>query len=258
MIYLIRHGFSQGNADFENYIKIGDEKLGLDDRGWQQAITAGAFLAPYLAQQGLENWPRIWTSSLQRTIETTSGLLSGMGSVFKGQPELHEDPRLVEMSFGVLSHLIKKSQDPVDGLPYKNILALSEEFYRLNPFTSMPPFGESPLSTLGRVDNVIATLCRDIENGTKPHIIVTHGATIKAFLMRWFHLPMSAWKELKTPNNCDIFCIKPGENGNLRHIVTQIFDGENGLAVHTNPIAHIKHLTVSALPAVPAHLKRNL
>jgi len=39
-------------------------------------------------------------------------------------------------------------------------------------------------------------------------IIVSHGLTIKVFLMRWFHWSVEEFENYKTPQNCDVIKMK--------------------------------------------------
>lgn len=42
-IILVRHGYSMGNFDANNYKKYGDSEVPLHDTGWKQAIRVGEF-----------------------------------------------------------------------------------------------------------------------------------------------------------------------------------------------------------------------
>ena len=43
-ILLVRHGESEGNVDEQAYITIGDSRIGLTEKGWEQAEGTGIFL----------------------------------------------------------------------------------------------------------------------------------------------------------------------------------------------------------------------
>ena len=38
-------------------------------------------------------------------------------------------------------------------------------------------------------------------------LIVTHGLTIRCFVMRWLHLTVEQYEELANPGNCDIITL---------------------------------------------------
>jgi 2,3-bisphosphoglycerate-dependent phosphoglycerate mutase len=267
-LIIARHGQSTGNIDETEYARVGDSNVELTNLGWQQALRAGQFLQSFYQNNSNNDnesplWPRVWTSSFLRTRQTTKGILEGIGlNSLGGKCKLHEDPRLVEQSFGLLGLLVRGHEDDHKHKTYQAISDLSKEFHLQQKFTARTPFGESPQDAYTRVDLFMQTLKRDKEAGTTDHLIISHGATIKAFLMRWFHLPMTAWEQLKTPHNCDVFCIEQTNaeerlDTGHRWKVRKIFDGETGEACDINPIAHIERLTVDSLPKMPDHLKEN-
>ena len=261
-LILTRHGQSKGNVNIAEYMKVGDANVELTDLGWDQAYHAGLFLRKFYDTHG-PLLPRltVWTSSLLRTKQTTSGIVRGLGDYLDNREyRLHEDPRLVEQSYGLLSHLSSLGSHRVTQKMVRDFLDLSEEFYRQQPFTARVPFGESPQDAYTRIDLFLQTLRRDQEYQHIDHLIVTHGATIKAFLMRWFHLPMDAWDKLATPRNSDVFCIERTPEGDKettrdRWRVRKIYDGESREECDINPIAHIRRLDVESLPVFPGHLK---
>jgi 2,3-bisphosphoglycerate-dependent phosphoglycerate mutase len=261
-ILLVRHGFSIGNENEENYTIYGDSNVPLTDRGWFQAYRAGEFLKSFYTEKSgaAIDPPRLWSSSFKRTLETTRGLLHGAQGAFVGEPILFEDPRLIEQSFGWLNHLRDQRKDMPNSEMIDQFLALSRHFWSQEPFIARAPFGESPQDAYSRIDDFIATLSRDFKQGIFDHLIVSHGATIKAFMMRWFHLPMEAWSQLKTPHNCDVFCIERDSYAPVRPtkahwVIHKIFDGETGQPCHINPIAGLVKRRVEDLPQFPDHLQ---
>jgi broad specificity phosphatase PhoE len=46
--------------------------------------------------------------------------------------------------------------------------------------------------------------------------MVTHGMTIRLFLMRWFHYTVSEFEELSNPSNCAIVIMELQENGKYK------------------------------------------
>jgi broad specificity phosphatase PhoE len=43
--------------------------------------------------------------------------------------------------------------------------------------------------------------------------MIMHGMTIRLFLMRWFHYPVTEFEELCNPSNCAIVIMELQENG---------------------------------------------
>lgn len=248
-ILLVRHGQSLGNVDPETYVKIGDPKTPLTDTGWDQAENLGRFLNTHYSRTKTAVWPSIFVSSYLRTQQTLRGLLTGIGtSLFPGEPKLFEDPRLIEQNFGAVTNLAAHD-DPQTVHVTQTLSAIAREAYKKAPYSITPFLGEAPKTVVASAKSFIdGTLARDIAEGKDDILIVCHGAVIKAFLMAWFHLPMDAWKELKTPGNCDVYCI---EGAPKAWSVKKIYDGASGTETDINPIAHINRLTVSRLPVRP-------
>ena len=68
------------------------------------------------------------------------------------------------------------------------------------------PDGESGADVYDRVTTFIGSLHRDFEKEIFPLAIaiVSHGLTIKAFLMRWFKWSVEDFDLIKTPENCSL------------------------------------------------------
>lgn len=49
------------------------------------------------------------------------------------------------------------------------------------------------------------------ENFLENTVIVTHGMTIRLFVMRWFHLTVEQFEELANPKNCQIILLEKNE-----------------------------------------------
>lgn len=250
-ILLVRHAESEGNIDEKMYIKKGDQNISITEKGCQQALANGKFLANYYARTETTEWPEIFLSSYQRPQETFRGMYEGgLKNHFSEQddPKLKEDFRLIEKFFGAASAL----HFPPENIPpelAEALLTLSGHVYRGDPFSSKHLYGESSLETAVRVRNFIdGTLARDIAEGKNDFLIVTHGAIAQAFIMNWFHLPMRSKGQLGNPNNCDIIEIS-GEPKNWS--VRRIYDGETMQPDNTDLIAGINRLTIDRVPSLP-------
>ncbi len=248
-IILIRHGESEGNIDDYAYVEKGDERVGLTDKGHLQAVQAGLFLNEYYKRIGLKESPSLFVSSYQRAQETLTGINFGLDAGYHGEPK--EDVRLIEQNFGALAYL-KHSKNPLRRIGADIMFHFAKAVHKGTPFSGRTPFGDSPKDIFESIKSFGETLDRDIKNGEETFTIVSHGAVIKAFMMAQFHLPMSAWQDLDTPGNTDIFVID-GEPENWS--IKRIFDGEKGIEDDTNPIEHIQQLRKDTLPKFPEHLE---
>ena len=70
--------------------------------------------------------------------------------------------------------------------------------------------GESCADVYDRLSTFLETIHRDFKKDNYPDntIIVTHGMTMRLFLMRWFHFKVEEFEELANPKNCEIWTLK--------------------------------------------------
>lgn len=71
------------------------------------------------------------------------------------------------------------------------------------------PEGETGADVYDRVSTFLETLHRDFKKKDFPQnvVIVTHGLTMRLFLMRWFHLKVEEYEAIKNPKNCDFIIL---------------------------------------------------
>lgn len=192
-IYLIRHGESQGNINWDAYKDTPDWKLHLTEKGREQANTATAEL--YNLIGSWEPPIRLYCSPWIRARETAEPIIKSFYNVW-----YREDPRLREQEWGNYQeeHLAKKIDNERD--------RFGTFFYRM-------PYGESGADVYDRVSTFLETLHRDFKHSLASHIvIVSHGLTIRIFLMRWFHWTVEQYEKLANPHNCQIIVVKKKEN----------------------------------------------
>ena len=195
-IFLIRHGESIGNVG-ENYVeRIPDHLITLTENGIRQAKDAGAWLANYCKNHGicLEH-ARIWRSPYQRTRQTSEAF-----NLSLKVKDIREDITLIEQRFGLFDSVPKEEWG-------KKLPREYEEYKRqidnLGKFYAGLPMGESPFDVAIRVHQFMGTIHRDFEaHGIDTLFIFTHGTTLRAFLLRWFHYSPEWFHEEKNPNNC--------------------------------------------------------
>ncbi|MCI8361711.1 MAG: phosphoglycerate mutase family protein [Clostridia bacterium] len=205
-IFLIRHGESISNVG-DNYIKrIPDHLVELTDLGKKQAYEGGVWLRNYCDNQGigLEN-ARIWRSPYLRTRQTSEEFNKSLNI-----SDIREDITLVEQQFGLFDSVPEEQWGNLYPKEY-------EEYVRQRKnggkFYARLPLGESPYDVAVRVHQFMGTIHRDYKrHGIDTLFIFTHGTTLRAFLLRWFHYSPEWFHEEKNPKNCWIREIKDGKD----------------------------------------------
>jgi broad specificity phosphatase PhoE len=185
-IILVRHGESEGNLDRSLYHTTQDFALKLTPAGIQQATHAGLQIKELLEDEKVY----VYLSPFFRTRETFQHIRESIDSnVFKAI----EDPRIREQDWGHLRH-------PDDN---KGII---EERDNFSTFYYRIPDGESGADVYDRVSSFFDTLHRDFRKPDFPEnvLIVSHGLTMRLFLMRWFHWSVEEFENLHNPKNCQI------------------------------------------------------
>lgn len=197
-IILVRHGQSEGNEDSLNYETIPDYALNLTERGKQQSITAGEEISSIIGDEKVYGY----VSPYYRTRQTYEGI----ASVLKDRiTTCHEDPRIREQDWGHLRH-------PDDSR------LLVEERNKYSLFYYRMKDGESGADVYDRVSVFFETLYRDFNKEDYPEnaLIVTHGMTLRLFLMRWFHWTVEEYERLKNPGNCQVVMMQMGDDGKYK------------------------------------------
>jgi len=199
-IILIRHAESQGNIDKNHYKDIPDYALNLTARGIEQAQQAGKAIKHILADESL----CVYLSPYFRTRQTFQYIKEGLEiNVIKSI----EDPRIREQDWGHLRHPdaneeIVRARD-----------SFSSFYYRI-------PDGESGADVFDRVSTFMETLYRDFNKNDYPQnaLIITHGLTLRLFLMRWYHWTVEEFENLRNPHNCQIVVMQKSANNRYKLI----------------------------------------
>src|SRR5690349_3523252 len=177
-IILIRHGESEGNISRTVYGEKPDYAVLLTPNGMQQALKAGERLRSLVIDESIQ----FYVSPLFRTKQTFQQIIK---SFSRDQYSSREEPRLREQEWGHFRSLEQCNE--VDQLRD----AYGTFYFRI-------PDGESAADVYDRVSDFFHTLFRDF---AKPDfaqnaVMVTHGMTIRLFLMRWFHCPVAEFEQL--------------------------------------------------------------
>lgn len=204
-IFLIRHGESAANVG-ENFIKrLPDHLVPLTENGKRMARAEGEWLRDYCKERGIDlSRARIWRSPFLRTRETADAFNLALGIT-----EVREDITLIEQRYGLFDAVPEDEWEalyPREYAEYKRQLANYGKFY------AKPPEGESPFDVAIRIHQFLGTIFRDHEkHGVDTVFVFTHGTTLRAFLLRYFHRSPEWYHEERNPKNCYIREID-GEN----------------------------------------------
>ncbi len=185
-IILVRHGESDGNLDKSHYEVTPDFALRLTEKGIEQANQAGINIKKLIGDEKLY----VYLSPFYRTRQTFEHISQ---AIDKNISKTIEDPRIREQDWG---HL----RNPEDNK------GITEERDSFSTFYYRIPDGESGADVYDRVSSFLDTLHRDFEKQGFPEnvLIVSHGLTMRLFLMRWFHWSIEEFESLRNPKNCQI------------------------------------------------------
>lgn len=202
-IILIRHGESEGNADRSNYETIPDFALTLTTHGKTQAVLAGEEIKSIIGTESVY----AYISPYIRTKQTFDAIQS---VISRNIHKSIEDPRLRELDWGHLRH----PDDNEEIIHERN--EFSTFYYRIKD-------GESGADVYDRISGFLETLYRDFNKPGYPEnaLIVTHGMTLRIFLMRWFHWSIEKFENLRNPENGQIVVMEKDTDDNYK-IITQL------------------------------------
>ncbi|XP_008796901.2 phosphoglycerate mutase-like protein AT74H isoform X2 [Phoenix dactylifera] len=214
-IILVRHGESEGNVDESVYTRVPDPRIGLTARGWQEAEACGVRIRELVSGDGADDWKvYFYVSPYRRTLET----LRGIGLAFKPSriAGVREEPRLREQDFGNFQDREKMRIEKDIRLRYGRF------FYRF-------PNGESAADVYDRITGFRETLRADIDIGRfqppgeqSPNmniVIVSHGLTLRVFLMRWYKWTVEQYEGLHNIDNGGMLVMQTGSGGRYSLLV---------------------------------------
>ncbi|MBC8334004.1 MAG: histidine phosphatase family protein [Anaerolineales bacterium] len=189
-IILIRHGESEGNVDREQYGKIPDFSLNLTEKGIDQARKAGAEIKNIIGAETVG----VYISPFYRTRQTLKYLRE---NIEENITSASEDPRIREQEWGHLRPLEENEDIKIERNEYSTF------YFRI-------PDGESGADVFDRVSTFLETLHRDFRKPDFPEnaLIVTHGMTLRLFLMRWYHWTVEEFENIRNPKNCQIIVME--------------------------------------------------
>ena len=197
-IILIRHGESDGNVDKQHYEEVPDYSLNLTTRGIEQAQQAGRKIKEIIGDEKLS----VYLSPFFRTRQTFAEIRK---SVDENIMRAIEDPRIREQEWGHLRPLDENEE-------------IKKERNKYSTFYFRIPDGESGADVYDRVTTFMETLHRDFRKNHFPEntLIVTHGMTLRLFLMKWFHWTVEEFENVRNPKNCQIVIMEKQKNGKYK------------------------------------------
>lgn len=194
-ILLVRHGESEGNVDKLHYVSIPDYALNLTKKGKAQAFEAGETIKTLIGSQSIYSY----VSPFYRTRQTLEQIASVLGDKIV---KTVEDPRIREQEWGHLRH--PDETDPIR----KERDEYSTFYFRIKD-------GESGADVYDRTSTFLETMYRDFNKADYPEnaLIVTHGLTLRIFLMRWLHWTVEEYENIKNPKNCEVIILEQNDKG---------------------------------------------
>jgi broad specificity phosphatase PhoE len=193
-IILLRHGESEGNANKSIYGIKPDYVLELTEKGRSQAKEAGEKLKSIVAEENIF----FYVSPMWRTRTTFEEIVKNFD---RKKIIYREEPRIREQEWGHLRNIDDCENTDRERDAYGTF------YFRI-------PDGESAADVYDRVSDFFGTLHRDFEKQDYPEnaILVSHGMTVRIFLMRWFHWTVEQFEEYANPKNCEIIILEIDEN----------------------------------------------
>lgn len=222
-LLLVRHALSEANLDKTVNARLPDARVNLAEVGHTQARAAGDAVADWLCNlrsswgTGGIGGTRILCSPYERTRQTSAQIekaLKARDIKFDKREEL----ALREISFGLFDGLSDEELPialPREHAHYQKHVDFEGEFY------APMPMGESRVQVADRVKGVFGTIIRDnIPNPNtelerslgvgfriKNFVIVTHGVTLRTFIMQWMHHTPEWYEAEPNPHNASVTLI---------------------------------------------------
>lgn len=195
----------------ENFeLKLPDNKVYLTDKGKDQAHRAGKFLKQYIEDNdiNLDN-ATLWVSPFERTRETAKII-----NEYIGLDDVKEDFLLVEQMYGLFS------DNPIEECKkkYPSEFEFYDRLYHNDgKFFAKLPQGESPFDVALRMRLFINSMFRDVNEGKDTFFIVTHGTSMRAFLLAYMHYSPEWFNNEPVMENCSIRMIEKNGKDNIDH-----------------------------------------
>lgn len=207
-IILIRHGESLANVDRYLFGRVPDYTIELTDKGREQAKEAGRCMKELVGDESMY----FYVSPFWRARSTFEGVVSAFP---RSQFMYSEEPRLREQEWGYL-----RCQEDFD--------KICRERREYGTFYYRIPGGEAGSDVYDRINDLLGSLHRDFTDEKFPEncVLVTHGLTIRLFIMRFFHLTVEEFELMLAPKNCDLVILGLQDDGHYRLMTEMAYSTE--------------------------------
>lgn len=235
-ILLVRHAESIANVDKSELTRTADHAIDISERGIEQAREAGRQIKKFYESLDLPEQPhvRLWVSPYKRARETAKYIQEEAGSTIT---DVREHIFLGEQQFGLFEGVPINEIEKMYALEYQHFQKCISFGGR---FWARMPLGESRFDVARRVHDSFGTFQRDADNySIEDLVIVTHGVTLRAFVMMWLHLTPEWFEAEPNPHNCAIRFIDGTRD------MSYIFEGfgeEDGRSKDTSERLHSGNL----------------
>jgi broad specificity phosphatase PhoE len=189
-IKLVRHGESLANIGAIDHAKTGDFSIPLTEQGKTQAFLVGRGMSMDFLSNCL-----FYRSPYVRTRQTFDQIVKGAS--YEHHPKtfnterVYEDISLREVDHGYEDIESQQEKRGIHGWLY----------YR---YTG----GESAADCVDRCSAFLSSFWNQAKRkNADTALIVSHGITIRCFVMRFLHLTPEDYDRMKNPANCDVITI---------------------------------------------------
>ena len=196
--------------------RVPDYTIELTGKGRGQAKEAGERLKELVGGESVY----FYVSPFWRARST----FEGVASVFpRDRFKYSEEPRLREQEWGYL-----RCQEDFD--------KICRERREYGTFYYRIPGGEAGSDVYDRINDLLGSLYRDFAKEDFPEncVLVTHGLTIRLFIMRFFHLTVEEFERMLAPKNCELVVLELQDDGHY-HLITEMAYTEDPLR-YSRPI----------------------
>lgn len=214
-IILLRHGETTANVDSKVYSTTPDNKIELTEKGRQQAETLGQSLKKLIKNESI----LFYISTFTRCSQTFENIKK---SFLANTMKILYDPRIREQEWGNYQRFSESYEE------LQNILKEREKvgkmYYRFD-------HGESGCDVYVRVASFMESMFRWMDHYHKEKyqnvIIVTHGLTMRYFIMKYLKLSVEQFEKMWNPKNCEFWVLENDGKGNF-HMKSEIRGLGNG------------------------------
>lgn len=210
-IILIRHGECHANTDESKFATEPDYTIELTEKGVAQAREAGQKLRELVGEESMY----FYVSPFWRTRSTFENIAC---SFPRNQFEYSEEPRLREQEWGYLR-------------TYAELQQLKKERRDYGIFYYRFPGGEAGTDVYDRINDLLGSLHRDFLREDYPQncVLITHSLAIRLFVMRWFHLTVEEFEQMRSPKNGQLVILQLNDDTGDYELVTPLEKDETAV-----------------------------